>query len=72
MSSSQVFLTLYRGEQPAVGVCGAKGCQASTQSTESLGCSSRFGSTDDDAEEGEPVAIAWTDRCVTATQSINK
>ena len=50
-----VYLTLYRGETPAVGVCGEKGCQASTVGTSSLGCNSRFGSSDVDAQ---PIRFA--------------
>ena len=56
----KIFLTLYRGETPAVGVCGEKGCQASTQSTQSLGCNSRLGSSDADGGR-EPMAIAHSD-----------
>ena len=53
-----VFLTLYRGKMPAVGVCGEKSCQASNSGTQVIGCNSRVGSPD---EEKMVPASAYTD-----------
>ena len=55
-----VYLTLYRGDTPAVGVCGEKGCQASSQSTTAVGCNSRLGSSDADSGV-KPSATAFSD-----------
>ena len=55
-----VYLTLYRGDTPAVGVCGEKGCQASSQSTTSIGCNARLGSSDADSGV-KPSATAYSD-----------
>ena len=62
LGAPRVYLTLYRGDtSPAVGVCGEKACQASNAGSQTIGCNSRLGSSENDGASGMPqLASSWT------------